>query len=246
MNGRYPTRAAFTMRAMLRPDSKRFLITLAISCLAHGALVLAPAPGGDRKAIRTGSIDRLKIGQSRPLNVTLVRERKPVVSFVVKDKEGEAAVVPPTMRIAPVTTTETPIADANAPSQPTPALPEASQRLAPERNALAPPLPLPAPTFFTTDQLTKRPALLSDPPKLEVTEAMPAFTSGKVVLKVWINEQGAVISVEIEDSDVPDAVAAAATAAFEKLRFEPGEINGRPVATIMRIEVSYDEDMAQP
>lgn len=232
------------MAMTLRPDSKRFLVTLAISGFAHVMLVLTPAPGGNKKAIRTASIDRLKIGQSRPLNVTLVRERKPVVSFVIKD--GGTTVAPLTERVAPVTAPEIPIPDAIAPSQPTPPLPEASQQLAPERNALAPALPLPAPTFFTTDQLTKRPALLSDPPKLEITESMPAFGSGKVVLKIWINERGAVISVELEDSDVPEAVAAAAITAFEKLRFEAGEINGRPVATLMRIEVSYDDDMAQP
>ena len=236
-----------------RPYSKRFLAALAASCLAHGALLLSSAPGSGKKVVRSVVMKGLQMGEARPLNVTLLRERKPVVTIALKEGESTGSIfkaplspLPP----APITEDTKPIAkiakEAGPPNQPAQPVTVENQQLAPERNALAPPLPLPAPTFFTTDQLTKRPELLSDPPKLEVSESMPAFTSGKVVLKVWINERGAVISVELEDSDVPDAVAAAATAAFEKLRFEPGEINGRPVATLMRIEVSYDEDLAQP
>jgi hypothetical protein len=50
-----------------------------------------------------------------------------------------------------------------------------------------------------------------------------------------------VTSVEVEHSDVPEAVSALAAAAFAKLRFAPGELNGRAVGAMMRIEVSYDD-----
>ena len=65
--------------------------------------------------------------------------------------------------------------------------------------------------------------------------------SGKVILKVWITELGNVASVDVEKSDMPEAVSASAAAAFGKLRFVPGEINGRPVGSMMRIEVIYDD-----
>ena len=232
------------MIMMPAPYSKRFLITLAVSCLAHAALVLTPAPGAGKRVTRPAPVDGLNMGRSRPLDVTLVRERKSVVTIVVREGVSTVAVLKEREPAATIAQTPPPSSPpANLPVQPSS---EEKQRLAPAPGTLIPPLPIPAPTFYTTDQLTKRPELISDPPKLEVTEAMPAFGSGKVILKVWINELGAVVSVDLDESDVPESVADAALAAFAKLRFEPGEINGRPVATLMRIEVSYDEDLAQP
>jgi hypothetical protein len=38
---------------------------------------------------------------------------------------------------------------------------------------------------------------------------------------------------------VPETVSATAAAAFGKLRFVPGEIDGRRVRTLMTIEVAY-------
>ena len=113
-------------------------------------------------------------------------------------------------------------------------------RPAPERALGIDLLPIPAPAYYTTDQLTKRPQPISEPTLL-TPELDPLIPSGKVVLKVMINELGKVISVEVEKSDVPEAVAASAAAAFGKLRFMPGEINGRPVGSILRIEVTYDD-----
>jgi hypothetical protein len=101
-------------------------------------------------------------------------------------------------------------------------------------------LPIPAPAFYTADQLTKRPQLISDP-RLHAPESDPFPGTGKVFLKVMINELGKVISVDVEKSDVPEAVSATAAAAFGDLRFIPGEINGRRVGSILRIEVTYDD-----
>jgi TonB family protein len=60
-----------------------------------------------------------------------------------------------------------------------------------------------------------------------------------VVLKLWIDERGKVDSVEVESSNLPEAVAGTAAAAFGKLRFAPGEIDGTRVRALMRIEVAY-------
>jgi hypothetical protein len=40
---------------------------------------------------------------------------------------------------------------------------------------------------------------------------------------------------------LPIAISRSAVAAFGNLRFVPGEINGRRVRTMMRIEVTYDD-----
>jgi TonB family protein len=133
------------------------------------------------------------------------------------------------------------VAENNAAAE-SPANPVSSEEPnpAPERSVGIDLLPIPAPAFYSTDQLTKRPQPTSDP-NLHAPESDHFLGSGKVILKVWINELGSVISVEVEKSDVPEAVAAAAAAAFGKLRFIPGEINGRRVGAMMRIEVTYDE-----
>jgi len=99
-------------------------------------------------------------------------------------------------------------------------------------------LPFPIQAFRTPDQLTKHPR-----PRLKPVFKVPApvFTPGKVILKLWIDAGGTVLAVTIEDSSVPEALAAAAAAAFQQTPFVPGEIGGMHVASVMRIEVTYSD-----
>jgi outer membrane biosynthesis protein TonB len=150
-------------------------------------------------------------------------------------------------RILTVRLLELEAAPAGAPAAESPARPAANDEPRPvvERAAGVGLLPIPAPAYYTTDQLTKRPLPMSDP-KLDVPEIGPIFASGKVILKIWINELGIVKSVDIEKSDLPEAISATAAAAFGKLRFIPGEINGRPVGSSMRVEVTYGDGTRPP
>lgn len=101
-------------------------------------------------------------------------------------------------------------------------------------------LPIPAPTYYTTDQLTKRPQPVGAV-ELDGPEIRPILASGTIILKLWINELGDVISVDVEKTDLPDIFTRTAVAAFEQLHFVPGELNGQRVGTMMRIEISYDD-----
>ena len=101
-------------------------------------------------------------------------------------------------------------------------------------------LPLPAPTYYTTDQLTKRPQPTAEA-ELDTPELGPIPASGTIVLKLWITALGDVIAVDVEKTDLPEIFSTTAAAAFRNLRFVPGEINGQPVNTMMRIEVIYDD-----
>ena len=105
-------------------------------------------------------------------------------------------------------------------------------------------LPLPAPTYYTTDQLTKPPQPTSQP-DLDPPHIARAI-SGTVVLKLWINELGGVNAVEVENSDLPPKISRTAAEAFGKVRFVPGEIDGRRVPALMRIEVRYGRARRQP
>ena len=103
----------------------------------------------------------------------------------------------------------------------------------------APELPVPAPAYYTSEQLTRAPRPLSQP---DLTPPQIArFISGYVVVKLWISELGEVASTEVEKSDLPPKISRSAAQAFAKLRFAPGEIDGRPVPSVMRIEVAYGQ-----
>lgn len=104
----------------------------------------------------------------------------------------------------------------------------------------APLLPIPASYFYGAEHLTKHPRPASRP-RFDLSQIPASFTTGRVILKVWIDALGNVVAVEVETSDVPDPVSAGAARAFRELSFIPGEIRGRRVASVMRIEVLYLE-----
>lgn len=101
-------------------------------------------------------------------------------------------------------------------------------------------LPLPGPVFYTTDQLTKRPRAISVA-ELDTPVTMPYIVRGKLILQLWIDGSGKVVDVVVEDSNLPAVFAETAGNAFKRSRFTPGERNGVPVGSVMRIEVSYDD-----
>lgn len=95
--------------------------------------------------------------------------------------------------------------------------------------------------FFSADQLTKRPR-----PKgnvdLDIPEAGLLTTSAPLVMRLWIDSLGRVVSIEIQNTDLPKPFTAAVAATFGRARFEPGEMYGRPVGSIMKIEISLDDE----
>lgn len=106
-------------------------------------------------------------------------------------------------------------------------------------------VPIPAPTYYSADQLTKRPQALADA-KLETPEISPIIASGKIILKLWISDRGEVIDVEVEHTELPEAFSVAAIAGFRQLRFIAGERYGQPVGSIIRVEVSYIDGRLPP
>lgn len=101
-------------------------------------------------------------------------------------------------------------------------------------------LPLPGVIYYPTSFLSLRPQPLTeadlDPPHIRRIVA-----SGKVILRVWINPFGRTSRVVVEAADLPQNFVDTAVAAFELLRFRPGELHGQKVGAVMRIEVTYDD-----
>ena len=105
-------------------------------------------------------------------------------------------------------------------------------------------LPIDGATYFPPSQLSKPP---------EPTQAVPLDSSdlgqlprgGRAILTIWIDSRGNVVETRVESSDVPERFVRFAEEAFRKAPFLPGELNGRPVGAVMRIEVRYD-DLTDP
>lgn len=102
-------------------------------------------------------------------------------------------------------------------------------------------LPLPSALYYPADRLTKRPqpAVGID---LDGPETRTIIASGKMILWLRIEDDGNVTEVEVERSELPGAFANAAITAFKHARFIPGELDGRRVGSVMRVEITYDDN----
>ncbi|EXI73961.1 MAG: hypothetical protein AW07_02099 [Candidatus Accumulibacter sp. SK-11] len=121
------------------------------------------------------------------------------------------------------------------------------RRLAAERPPyLASVLALPPATgtwYFPRRELTLPPVLL-DEPLLRPPADSSSLLRGRVLLRVLVAADGAVDRVEVLGSSLPADYGEAAVAAFARLRFRPGEIEGVAVSSEARFEVDFDEAAA--
>ncbi len=196
--------------------ARRLLAALVLSCLLHGAIVFLPFLG--ESAIETRLALEGKQIPPHVINATLA---------LAGEYKFSAVNVPAAARKDP---------DLSAPDRPA----DEERPRTQQRAGGAGLLPLPAPAYYTTDQLTKRPQPVAAA-DLDAVEIRPIVVSGKMILKLWINEFGVVADVLVETTELPGAFSRTAVAAFRGLRFVPGERNGQPVGAVMRIEVTYDD-----
>jgi len=228
MNGRLP-REFFTLEPVGGPaaavraaaDWRRLSAALLASCALHLALLLTPNLGTST-ALSSAPRTALERGPERILEVRLAS-----ASEAETARPPSAAVAAGTPRAAPRSTAGE--------------LPQPAAR----RSRGSELLPVPAPTFYTVDQLTKRPRPTSEP-NLYVAWDIAHAVTGKVLLRLWISALGNVDAVEVEQSNLPEPVSATVADAFRRLRFEPGEIDGRRVPAVLRIQVSYSHGKVEP
>ena len=228
MNGRFPlsglsasppeTRSSRPVPWWVDPDAEllRLLAALGFSCLLHAAIAFLPYLGMSVIETRLA----FKGSQKTP----------PVISAILTitgENRFAPKSVPPAAAIEPAAA----VVDRPADEQ---------QLRAQTGAAGADLLPIPALGYYTTDQLSKRPQPVTAI-ELDSAETRAIVVSGKIILKLWINESGRVADVEVEASELPAVFSRAAVAAFRNARFTPGERNGSRVGTVMQIEVSYDD-----
>lgn len=100
---------------------------------------------------------------------------------------------------------------------------------------------IPEMRYFSSDLLTVRPYPLTQLESSELRKPLLNGNVGKVILRVWVSDVGEVTAIETEFTDMPIAIYEAFVAAFRHMRFKPGEIDGKPVGSILRIEMSYED-----
>jgi TonB family protein len=98
------------------------------------------------------------------------------------------------------------------------------------------PLPL-APRYYAAHELERRPQILS-----QVEPAFPALALtpvGRVVLQLYVDEDGRVERIATERDDPNGQFARAAREAFAGARFLPGVKDGAAVKSVVRLEVRF-------
>jgi TonB family protein len=94
--------------------------------------------------------------------------------------------------------------------------------------------------YYPAEKLSKMPEAVSifrvEPPAGGDTGLV-----GKVTIRLWIGADGAIDRVRVVDNGLPQAYADAASAAFERMRFEPGQIGGVPVKSWVEVVIEYSD-----
>ena len=96
-------------------------------------------------------------------------------------------------------------------------------------------------SYFRRSQLTVPPVLQGEP----VLDAPPGQTvtlrkGDSVTLRLFVNANGSVERIEVENSTLPEAYEQQAVAAFLPMQFRPGEIEGVAVRSQVVFEVDFD------
>jgi hypothetical protein len=95
--------------------------------------------------------------------------------------------------------------------------------------------------YFSSEFLTVRPYPVTQLESPDLRKPLQNGNVGRVVLRVWVSDAGEITATETEFNDMPMAVHEAVVAAFQRMRFMPGEIDGKPVGSILRIEMTYED-----
>jgi protein TonB len=96
---------------------------------------------------------------------------------------------------------------------------------------------LPVPRYFAVEELDRRPLIQS-----HVEPHFPALALapvGRIVLRLYVGDDGRVEQIAVESSDPTGAFEAAARQAFGAARFLPGLKDGVAVRSLVRIEVLF-------
>ena len=198
---------------------RRHLLALLVTVAGHLGLGLAVGSGSYREATRVPGSERAAVGVDRAALVVYLTE---------PDRAAMTAPSP-----------ESPQG-----GQAEPAAAEARQAPPAQRLQEAPPVQAAKPALhhFPLSALTQAPQVASG----LVGEALlvvPGIEARKASIQVWINDQGDVDRVAIEDADLSEERKQWVIAAFSAVRFSPGRIGRIPVGSEMRMDILLESEL---
>lgn len=162
----------------------------------------------------------------------VIGKNVPAMSHPVRVRLQE---VRPALAAAPVPSEEMPSVTP-VPPPPQQAAPEGRLEVEPTNYAES------SQRYFQREELDVGPAVL-DPPDLGGTELGPLL-EGRAVLVFYLNEQGGVDRIELEESSLPPAMLAHLEAQRDRITFTPGHKNGVAVKSVVRFEIALKKAAA--
>lgn len=90
--------------------------------------------------------------------------------------------------------------------------------------------------FLPQEYLNRQPSPKST---LSLEDIPPPSQPGVFQMRIWINQRGEAVHTETDETTAPAIFVEQITERFKATRFIPGERHGVPVASIIRIEISY-------
>lgn len=90
---------------------------------------------------------------------------------------------------------------------------------------------------YLPDDYLSRPATPEH--EIDLQDIDPAQVAGRMQLLLWIDSNGEVTQVDIEATDAPGRFTDQVIDRFKQSHFVPGQRDDKPVASLMRIEVSF-------
>ncbi len=203
------------------PVTRKLIMGIAVSAAVHLLIVLGISP---RNANYSPPL---------PLQVELRREAPPehaeaLTTQQLSERLAERDAVAP-----PGASTQQPVPFPGAPAS------EAQPILPPMANAPLQ-LPLPLDKYYTAHEVDVRAEQINEVNLVYPRLAYQMRVKGKVVLRIFINEQGGIDQIAIVRATPAGTFEEAALTATSALHFKPAIKNGRNVKSLKTIEVTFD------
>ena len=160
---------------------------------------------------------------------------------------GPSSLAPPSLQVVLLSPVTAPQLQALQPFSVTAPLPIATEEVVPastQAEPIAPPsLEAGMPLYYPASVLSRMPEIeglfeVQLPPGLNL--------NGQVELRLWIDAAGKLDRIQTISSELPAPYQQAAIAAFQRMHYRPGQIDGQPVAAFVDIVVEMNASPVGP
>jgi hypothetical protein len=94
---------------------------------------------------------------------------------------------------------------------------------------------------YLAEQLSRPPRPLQEV-KLDLPEAGLLTAPGQLRLTLWIDSEGRVVAYHMDAPDLPEEYTTAVAEVFASIRYAPGELLGRKVNSILKLQIEHQPE----